>query len=144
MTLPPLEISVDDDKKTDDPVDTAPAPQPGPPVLMGGHLLVEVVCEPPKGSPFPPVTLRVVPFTRPEQREYLAALEGKKGAEWEKAQCEWLAPRIKAWDVRLTPGGPVAEVNPGTVAVLPPFAFPKIEAALFGEAGKLLGNSCGC
>lgn len=119
---------------------TTPAP-PALPILMGSHLLVEVVCEPPKGSPFAPVTVRVVPFTRPEQREFLAALDGKKGAEWEQEQSKQFAGRVKSWDVRLLPDGPPAEVNPGTVAMLPPFVFPKVEAALFGEAGKLVGNS---
>jgi hypothetical protein len=117
----------------------APAPVAGPPVLVGHHLRVEVVCEPPAGSPFGPITLRVCPFTRAEGREYLAALDGKRDAEYEREQCKRLAARIHGWDVEVTPGVP-AEVNPGTVERLPAWAFARIEAALFGEAGKLLGN----
>ncbi len=120
-------------------IDIPPAKQPGPPMLMGKDIRVEVVVTPPPGSPFPPITLQVVPFTRTEQRLYSAALADKKDGDFEAEQCKQLATRIKAWDVHITPGI-VAEINAGTVACLPAWAYQQIEAALYGEGGRMLGN----
>ena len=127
-----------DTTATDTPAEVPTRPA-GPPVLIGAHLRVEVVVTSPPDSPFPPITMQVVPFTRAEQRAYSAALADKKGEAFEAEQCKQLAGRIKAWDVHVTPGT-VADINPGTVAGLPAWAFGKIEAALYGEAGRLVGN----
>jgi hypothetical protein len=72
-------------------------------------------------------------FAHGEAADYLAALAVRAGnpTEWEREQCRRLAARIRRWDLRR--GGRPVAVSAATLARLPVWAVPQIEAALFGE-----------
>jgi hypothetical protein len=94
---------------------------------------VELTVEPPTGGSAGRFTVWVIPFGPGDARDYLmtlAGLSGRPGA-WEREQCRRLAERIVRWDVRR--GGRVVEVSPEAVRRLPAWAFPQLEAMLFGE-----------
>lgn len=121
-----------------------------PPILFRGQVVVEIEASPPPseygGSPFDPYTFRVCPFSADESDEYTEALSapGKDRKAVKAVRVKWLTPRLKGWNVTLgdgPDGEPIpAPINEGTVAALPPWAFVVIEAALYGEAGRVVGN----
>ena len=94
---------------------------------------LEVTIEPPDGGSAGRFTAWVVPFVPGDARDYLMTLAGLSHLPlaWEREQCRRLAERIVRWDVRR--GGRVVEVTPESVRRLPGWAFPQLEAVLFGD-----------
>lgn len=94
---------------------------------------IEVTLEPPTGGPDGRFVAWVVPFGPGEARDYLMTLAGlsDRPAAWEREQCRRLAERIVRWEVRR--GGRAAEITTEAVRRLPAWAFPQLEAALFGD-----------
>lgn len=111
---------------------TAPTP-PRPSEHLTPPPPLELTVEPPGDSPIGRFTVVIQPFARGEAADYLAALAGRVGhpTEWEREQCRRLAARIRRWDLRR--GGRPVAVSAATLARLPAWVIPQIEATLFGE-----------
>lgn len=101
---------------------------------------IELTVEPPTSGSSGRFTAWVIPFGPGDARDYLITLAGLSHTplRWEREQCRRLAERIVRWDVRR--GGRAVEVSPEAVRRLPAWAFPQLEAALFGDTEPRIGE----
>lgn len=133
-----------------DPAVIEPTARPRPRVrLVTSSLRVSVTCKPDDGAPFGEGAVVVKPFNRADKQAYF---EGKKPfldpagnvqAGQEQAHRDYLAKamaeRIVEWEVEMIEGT-IADINPGTVAILPDYAFEQVMDAIFGASGAIVKN----